>query len=90
MSSLTPMQPLYVPEEVQLWPHGVGLRVDVKNLQQDGGPGERLYFPCHPRDVTACWNIFLSAFLGTEDKAVIGEYTRRLMSFYALKLYSDL
>ena len=50
--------------------------------------GQRSDFILHvsPETLTAHWNIFLAAYLGTDDKAVIGEYTKRLMSFYAVKL----
>ena len=29
---------------------------------------------------------FLTAYLGTNDKAAIGDYTRRLMAYYAVRL----
>ena len=32
------------------------------------------------------WNIFLTAYLGTSDRQVLGEFTKRLLSFYAVKL----
>ena len=34
----------------------------------------------------AHWDIFLPAYLGTNDKAKIGEYTRRLIPYYAVRL----
>ena len=34
----------------------------------------------------AHWNIFLSAYLGTDNQAEIGDYTRRLMAYYAVRL----
>ena len=50
--------------------------------------GKRSDFILHvtPETLKAHWNIFLSAYLGTDDKVVIGEYTKRLMPFYAVKL----
>ena len=50
--------------------------------------GKRSDFILHvtPETLKAHWNIFLSAYLGTDDNALIGEYTKRLMPFYAVKL----
>lgn len=50
--------------------------------------GQRSDFILHvsPETLTAHWNIFLAAYLGTDDKAAIGQYTKRLMPFYAVKL----
>ena len=36
--------------------------------------------------LTAHWNIFLPAYLGTNDRAAIGEYIKRILPFYAVKL----
>jgi len=50
--------------------------------------GNRTDFLLHvtPETLTAHWNIFLATYLGTDDKATLGQYTKRLMSFYAVKL----
>ena len=50
--------------------------------------GQRSDFILHvtPETLKAHWNIFLAAYLGTDDQAAIGEYTKRLMAFYAVKL----
>ena len=34
--------------------------------------------------------VFIAAYLGTDDQAVIGDYTRRLMAYYAVRLPSML
>jgi len=39
-----------------------------------------------PEMLNAHWNIFLPAYLGTNDKAAIGEYIKRILPFYAVKL----
>lgn len=50
--------------------------------------GKRSDFILHvtPETLKAHWNIFLPAYLGTDDKATIGDYTRRLMPYYAVRL----
>ena len=50
--------------------------------------GQRSDFILHvtPETLKAHWNIFLAAYLGTDDQAAIGEYTKRLLAFYAVKL----
>ena len=50
--------------------------------------GKRTDFILHvtPETLKAHWNIFLAAYLGTDDKAAIGDYTRRLMAYYAVRL----
>ena len=50
--------------------------------------GKRTDFILHvtPETLKAHWNIFLAAYLGTDDKVVMGEYTRRLMAYYAVRL----
>ena len=50
--------------------------------------GQRTDFILHvtPETLKAHWNIFLAAYMGTDDKAAIGEYTRRLMAYYAVRL----
>ena len=49
--------------------------------------GQRTDFILHvtPETLKAHWNIFLAAYLGTDNKAAIGEYTRRLMAYYAVR-----
>ena len=39
-----------------------------------------------PDTLKAHWNIFIAAYLGTDDKTAIGDYTRRLMAYYAVRL----
>jgi len=39
-----------------------------------------------PETLKVHWNVFIAAYLGTDDKAAIGEYTRRLMAYYAVRL----
>ena len=39
-----------------------------------------------PEVLNAHWNIFLPAYLGTNDRAAIGEYIKRILPFYAVKL----
>ena len=50
--------------------------------------GKRSDFILHvtPETLKAHWNIFIAAYLGTNDQATIGEYTRRLMPYYAVRL----
>ena len=50
--------------------------------------GKRSDFILHvtPETLKAHWNIFLAAYLGTDDKATIDEYTKRLMAYYAVRL----
>lgn len=50
--------------------------------------GKRSDFILHvtPETLKAHWNIFLTAYLGTDDKAAIGDYARRLMAYYAVRL----
>ena len=48
--------------------------------------GKRSDFILHvtPETLKAHWNIFLTAYLGTDNPAAIGDYTRRLMAYYAV------
>ena len=50
--------------------------------------GQRSDFILHltPDTLKAHWNVFIAAYLGTDDQAVIGQYTRRLMAYYAVRL----
>ena len=50
--------------------------------------GKRSDFILHvtPETLKAHWNIFIAAYLGTDDQAVIGQYTKRLMAYYAVRL----
>ena len=50
--------------------------------------GKRSDFILHvtPETLKAHWNIFITAYLGTDDQAVIGQYTKRLMAYYAVRL----
>ena len=50
--------------------------------------GKRTDFILHvtPETLKAHWNIFLAAYLGTDDKATIGEYTKRIIAYYAVRL----
>ena len=50
--------------------------------------GKRTDFILHvtPETLKAHWNIFLPAYMGTDDQAAIGQYTRRLMAYYAVRL----
>ena len=50
--------------------------------------GQRSDFLLHvtPETLKTHWDIFLPAYLGTNDKAKIGEYTRRLIPYYAVRL----
>lgn len=50
--------------------------------------GQRSDFILHvtPETLKAHWNIFSAAYLGTHDQEAIGQYTRRLMAYYAVRL----
>ena len=50
--------------------------------------GQRSDFILHvtPETLKSHWNIFLAAYLGTNDQEAIGQYTRRLMPYYAVRL----
>ena len=50
--------------------------------------GKRSDFILHvtPETLKSHWNIFLAAYLGTNDQEAIGQYTRRLMPYYAVRL----
>ncbi|MBR4730899.1 MAG: TIGR02172 family protein [Prevotella sp.] len=50
--------------------------------------GKRTDFILHvtPESLKAHWNIFLAAYLGTDDKTTIGNYTKRIMAYYAVRL----
>ena len=50
--------------------------------------GKRSDFILHvtPETLKTHWNIFLAAYLGTDDLATIGEYTKRIMAYYAVRL----
>ena len=50
--------------------------------------GKRSDFILHltPETLKAHWNIFIAAYLGTNDQKAIGQYTRRLMPYYAVRL----
>ena len=50
--------------------------------------GKRSDFILHvtPETLKAHWNIFLKAYLGTDDKDAIGQYTHHLMAYYAVRL----
>lgn len=50
--------------------------------------GKRSDFILHvtPETLKAHWNIFITAYVGTDDQAVIGQYTKRLMAYYAVRL----
>ena len=50
--------------------------------------GKRSDFILHvtPETLKAHWNIFITAYLGTDDQAVIGQYTKRLKAYYAVRL----
>ena len=39
-----------------------------------------------PETLKAHWNLFIAAYLGTNDQEAIGQYTRRLMPYYAVRL----
>ena len=39
-----------------------------------------------PETLKAHWSIFLAAYLGTDDEAVIGQYNQRLTAFYAARV----
>jgi uncharacterized protein (TIGR02172 family) len=50
--------------------------------------GRRSDFILHvtPETLKAHWNVFIAAYLGTDDQEAIGQYTRRLMPYYAVRL----
>jgi hypothetical protein len=50
--------------------------------------GKRSDFILHltPDTLKAHWSVFIATYLGTDDQAVIGDYTRRLMAYYAVRL----
>ena len=50
--------------------------------------GQRSDFILHitPETLKAHWNLFIAAYLGTNDREAIGQYTRRLMPYYAVRL----
>ena len=50
--------------------------------------GQRSNFILHltPEMLKAHWSIFIAAYLGTDDQATIGQYTKRLMAYYAVRL----
>ena len=39
-----------------------------------------------PETLKAHWNLFIATYLGTNDQEAIGQYTRRLMPYYAVRL----
>lgn len=43
-------------------------------------------FHITPEQMKAHWNCFLPAYLGTTDPQVLGEFTRRLVPYYAVKV----
>jgi len=45
-----------------------------------------LLFHLEPETLTTHWNIFLPAYLGTSDIQALGEFTKRLLPFYAVKV----
>lgn len=49
---------------------------------------ERAYslFHISPEQMRSHWNYFLPAYLGTSDPQILGEYTRRLVPYYAAKV----
>jgi len=50
--------------------------------------GQRSDFILHvtPETLKAHWNIFLPAYLGTDDQTVISQYNHRLTAFYAARV----
>lgn len=40
----------------------------------------------NPETLKARWNIFLAAYLGTDDEATIAHYNHRLTAFYAARV----
>ena len=50
--------------------------------------GRRSDFILHvtPETLKAHWNIFIAAYLGTDDKEKIEQYTKRILPYYAVKL----
>lgn len=43
-------------------------------------------FHLSPETLTAHWNIFLPAYLGTTDPQALGAFTKRLLPYYAVKV----
>jgi uncharacterized protein (TIGR02172 family) len=43
-------------------------------------------FHLTPDTLKAHWNIFLAAYVGTADREALGEFTKRILPFYAVKL----
>ena len=43
-------------------------------------------FHITPEQMKAHWNCFLPAYLGTSDPQILGDYTRRLIPYYAAKV----
>ena len=39
-----------------------------------------------PETLKAHWNLFIATYLGTNDQEAMGQYTRRLMPYYAVRL----
>ena len=50
--------------------------------------GQRSDFLLHltPETLKAHWNIFLAAYLGTQDEATLAQYSHRLTAFYAARV----
>ena len=50
--------------------------------------GKRTDFILHvtPETLKAHWNIFLAAYLGTDNQAAIADYARRITAYYAVRL----
>ena len=46
----------------------------------------RTLFHITPEQMKAHWNYFLPAYLGTSDPRILGEYTQRLVPYYAVKV----
>lgn len=57
-------------------------RIDLNDYVQTGEGGTSLTYAHKTRH----WSVFIAAYLGTDDQAVIGDYTRRLMAYYAVRL----
>jgi len=53
---------------------------------QMGGDRAENLFHVTPEMLKKHWNIFLPAYLGSTDPQVLGDYTRRLIPFYAVKV----
>ena len=56
------------------------------NLANEDDMAEREFLTVPPDTLKAHWSVFIAAYLGTDDQAVIGQYTRRLMAYYAVRL----